>query len=1014
MTRLRRLFLAALLSAGALITPLAQALSPEVPVHQLSEKFWDVSSGLPHSSGKAVLQAASGAVWIGTQNGLARFDGVEFEVFRADRHPGLTDNYIRALFEDESSRLWIATQRGVSFHEGGDIRMPGGEGRATGRVFAIAPGPGPDEVWLATNNGLFLASPDRLEAHSRIREPVFSLAHIEGGRLVVGGRGRIWLLDGNELEVHALPDEEAELVVYTLLIDGKDLVQGLSTGGGLRRAPIEQPTVWTEQLLEDLYVLDLLIDHHGTLWIASNSGLKRRLPGNTGIEAVRTRSLGEIDWVWSLHVDTESNLWIGSQSGVMRLSKSAFRHYGEIDGLPDGPVWVYFEDPVGDIWVGSDDRGAFRLDGDHFEQAILPRDLPHATVNGFLVDRNQRLWVATMRGVAWFSWPEIEPLETPAELAALNVLGLIQAADGRVWLAARPGIYSWREGELERVDSRPRLDQLLANDVMEDRRGRIWVATDNGVFRGDARGLEAVGMELGLMQYTASTLFEFHDEIWVAMGGPLARFVEVEARIYDGHGLGTSLGSFLALDADDHLWLTTHEGIQRVARSQFDQIDRGERENLEMEVFGRLTDPVIAQCTGGQGQAGLYQDGPGVLWCPTMRGALRLDLARAVQAPPPPLPRLRAVRSGGQLHRLDFVEQARLDLPPEARDLEVAFSGLQFRHPEGVQYRYRLHGFDANWQDAERRRSAFYTNLPPGDYRFEVFALNEHGVQSPLPASLDLRFAPRLHERLAFRILMLMVGLLGLYALWRYSVHQLRQRQHVLEQRVQERTRQLDEANRQLRQASLTDPLTGLRNRRYLTEHLPQDVAQVDRAWHDAENPEQQDIVFLIIDLDHFKRINDEYGHRVGDEVLKQIGELLLSLARESDYIVRLGGEEFLIVARQASRSQATVQAERIMASLRRQRYCIDGHEIECSCSIGIACYPALPGRPRALSWEYALELADVAAYLAKEEGRDRWIALELTDSAQLDDFMLRLRDKGVEALAACGEVTLRREKSPA
>ena len=996
---------------GMLWVSFAAALSLDVPVHQLSESQWDVADGLPHSSGKVILQAASGAVWIGTQGGLARFDGIEFEVFKRDRHPGLADDYIRALHEDADGRLWIATHRGASVYENGSIRALETDTIATGRVFSMVPGPEPDQVWLATNNGLFLAGPDQFERHAQIQEPVFSLARGREGQLLVGGRGTIWRLDSDRVEVHDLPGTDAELAVYTLLIHGDELLQGLSTGGGLRRAPVDRPTAWTERALEELYILDILVDASKTLWIATNSGLKRQRPTDAKPLPVRTRSLGESDWVWNLRIDREGNLWIGYQSGVIRLSPSMFRRFGAIDGLVDAPVWAYFEDPAGHIWAGTDAHGAFRKRDARFEQAIPSHVLPHATVNGFLLDREARLWVATMRGVVWFSWPNLELLDTPPELSDLNVLGMTEAGDGRVWLAARPGLYWWRAGELEHIGAEQGLTEPQTNDVLEDRKGRIWVGTDSGVFRGDAGGMQAVGLAERLGEYTASALFELEGVVWAALGGPLVRFIDEQIHIYDGYGLGTSLGSFLAMDDSGHLWLTTHEGIQRIPVAQFDEIDRGQRNQLDIEVFGRLTDPIIAQCTGGQGQAGLYQAGSAVLWCPTMNGALRFDLAAAVEAHAPPISRLRGIRSGGEHYPLDFVERASLTLPTSARDMEVAFSGLQFRHPEGVRYRYKLHGFDPDWQDAGRRRSAFYTNLPPGDYLFEVIARNEQGVESLTSAGLQLHFTARMHETTGFRLLLLIVMLLLLYAVWRLSVLQLQRRQALLEQRVKERTRQLDKANRQLRQASLTDPLTGLRNRRYLTEHLPQDVAHVDRAWAAPGMPEHQDLVFLMIDLDHFKSINDAHGHRIGDEVLKQFADLLVEQVRESDYIIRLGGEEFLVVSRQGERNQAVTHANRIITAVRSTPFRVDGIEIRCTCSIGVACYPPLTTQPGALNWEAVLELADAATYMAKEEGRDRWLSIELTSMTDPSGFMQRLREAGVRALAESGEFRLVREK---
>jgi diguanylate cyclase (GGDEF)-like protein len=989
------------------------ALPLDIPLHQLSESTWSAADGLPHSSGKSLLQARSGVLWVGTQSGLARFDGMEFEVFKSAAHPGLGHDYIRYLHEDQTGRIWIATNRGISLYENGEIRSLAAPGTSTGRVFSLVEEPDSNRLWLATQNGLFLADANGLERHPVIDQPVFSLALTGQGQLLVGSRGRIWQVIGEQVIEHVFPADESELVAFTLLIHDGELIQGLSTGGGLRRAPVDDPTAWTDQALSDDYILSLLVDQAGSLWIATNSGLKRQRPGDTYPMAVRTRYLGDSDWVWQLMQDHEGNLWIGYQSGIIRLSTSAFRRFDAMDGLVNGPVWSYFSDPEQNVWAGTDAHGAFRLSGHRFEQILAPESLPHPTVNGFLIDRDHRFWLATMRGVAWFEWPELVPISVPAELPETSILGMTEGQDGRIWLAARPGLYWWLDGEIVRMGEAQGLTQSLTNDVLEDSQGQIWVATDSGVFRGDAEGFKAIGADVGLPEYTASALFEFEGQVWAVLGGPMVRFVGDQAILYADFGLGASMGSLLALDQDRYLWSATHEGIQRMPIDQFDEIDQGLRDRLDIETFGRLSDPIIAQCIGGQGQSGLFQVAENVLWCPTYTGALHLDLRQATVTPEAPLPRLRSLRSERQSYPLDFVSSANLVLPPGSRDLEIGFTGLHLRHPEGVRYRYRLHGFDNTWQDSGRRRSAFYTNLPPGGYRFEVHARNPRGIESSRPAVLELYLSPRPHETMLARILLL-IGLLGLlFAIWRYSVRQLRRRQLLLEMKVTERTRQLDEANRQLREASLTDPLTGLRNRRFLGEHLPQDIARVDRAWSGADPSRQVFLTFMMLDLDHFKRINDTHGHRVGDQVLQGFATLLVEQARESDYTVRLGGEEFLLVARHEQPEQILPHVERIIDAVRHHEVLIDGIRLGLRCSIGMASYPALPSQPKALDWESVLELADAATYLAKNEGRDRWLHIELSDQCQAADFMQRLRRDGVTALVASGELAIEREKIP-
>lgn len=226
-----------------------------------------------------------------------------------------------------------------------------------------------------------------------------------------------------------------------------------------------------------------------------------------------------------------------------------------------------------------------------------------------------------------------------------------------------------------------------------------------------------------------------------------------------------------------------------------------------------------------------------------------------------------------------------------------------------------------------------------------------------------------------------------------------------LEEKVKQRTEQLAEKNRELerancalQEASLTDPLTGLRNRRFLLQQLDADVAIILRR-HDervkAGNPallHDTDLVFFMVDIDHFKQVNDKYGHAAGDLVLVQMRERLREVFRESDYLIRWGGEEFLVVARATNRSEAGHVAERLRQAIARRPFILeDGFELEKTCSIGFACLPLLLEMPHAAKWPQVVELADSALYMAKHGGRNAWVGLYCHQTDGSQEFFTRL-----------------------
>ena len=339
-------------------------------------------------------------------------------------------------------------------------------------------------------------------------------------------------------------------------------------------------------------------------------------------------------------------------------------------------------------------------------------------------------------------------------------------------------------------------------------------------------------------------------------------------------------------------------------------------------------------------------------------------------------------------------------MPETARDLAFEFTALSFQDPASVVLRYRLHGYDRSWRDllAPSPRAVNYTNLPAGSYSFEVKASNNANVWNKTPARLSFSIKPYFHETGLFYLLLSALLATIVYAGYRrqrsaHLTHRTR-----LEQQVAERTRQLHAANLQLEHASQTDPLTGLRNRRYLANQIPADLAFYDRE-HARTGSTDQALLFALVDIDYFKRVNDIHGHKAGDRVLQQFSQVMTRLVRVGDYVVRWGGEEFLLVFRPIPRHFVPVLGERIRRSVADQAFDVgDDQRVSLTCSIGLAEYPLFRDAQQQLGWEQMIELADAALYWVKHNGRDGWAALRPTPDTDLASLIGSLQS-GAQAL---------------
>ena len=318
-------------------------------------------------------------------------------------------------------------------------------------------------------------------------------------------------------------------------------------------------------------------------------------------------------------------------------------------------------------------------------------------------------------------------------------------------------------------------------------------------------------------------------------------------------------------------------------------------------------------------------------------------------------------------------------------------SALDYAAPDANQYAYKLEGFDNNWVDAGHQRRITYTNLDGGNYTFRVRAANSDGYWNNDGVAVQLHVEhPPWKTWWAYTLYALVV-IAATLAFVRHSARKLEREAeysrrlerevHARTDELKRRNSELKDANDKLQEASTTDPLTGLRNRRYLFEQITKDVDLVLRHYRDGTETIRpggnNDLLFLMVDLDHFKPVNDSCGHEAGDELLLQIRDVLLDACRYSDDVIRWGGDEFLVVARDTNREFAATLAERIRASLAQRVFPIgNGQVARTTASIGYASFPFLKDQPELLSWEEVLGVADSAMYEAKKK-RNAWLGIE-------------------------------------
>lgn len=1000
---------ALLVAFAAVFARPAAALSADKSFHNFVRDSWSIEQGLPQIAVQAIAQDHEGYIWAGTLSGLARFDGVRFTTFNPANTPALPSSTIQALHTDRDGRLWIATNKGVAvYRDGRFVTVPVENPVASAEmdVQDILPSAS-GEVLVATTAGLFRVVNDKLQQDRAVPGPLFSIIESGQDNRWIGGWGGVYQQHGNTFAFEMLPGLSLHDTVQHLVISGSRLWAGTSTGLFVREGGVWQrydrlPTLASSSIGV------LYEDRSGNLWVGTSSGLVRMRNGEL-VEQIDNERMGTRWEYLTAFEDRENNLWLGSRTrGLTRFWNGLTTRYSLQEGLSSPLVWSVERDSLnrGDsrLWVGTD-NGLSELSGNRFRQVLPGSALPDPSVYSLLVEGDD-IWIGTLHGAVLMRRGELVPLSALKGLEGLRINGILRDRARRLWFATSNGLFRYAGGALTRFGENEGLSDPSVRVLYQTRDGRLLLGTQFGLAEWLNGEVQAIGAGEGLPNdIDVTAIHELPDRRLVVGTATEQLYVYEGSRWIEfnhDHGLPQNSAFFITNDDKGYLWVAGLRGLYRVPVDDLRLPKDGVRRPVRSEPYGnelsaRTTGPRGECCNGAGNSKGLMAGG--VLWLPTRDGVLSVPTDTLVRNPVPPTVKVESVSTGGKWISASAFLAA--PLPARARDLSFKFSALSYQDPYAVQLEYRLRGYDENWQPVKDSLSRYadYTNLPPGEYVFEVRGANNAGVWSETPAMLAFRITPFFYETIWFYLMIAVIVLTLAYGIHRWRLGSLTRRRAVLETIVAQRTDALALANQQLEQASYTDPLTGLRNRRYLLNQLPQDLAFYRRKGVECYD-EDTILLFLLVDIDHFKQINDSHGHGGGDLVLQQFSALLSELVRVGDYVTRWGGEEFLIVSRPLSQHHAISYASRICTVISAHPFAVGAPTpLRLTCSVGFAEYP-LRNTPPSLDWQDLVELADRALYHVKETGRNGWAAFRFTAKTPFQTLMRRFKDDRAALLA--------------
>ncbi|MFZ5704617.1 MAG: ligand-binding sensor domain-containing diguanylate cyclase [Pseudomonadota bacterium] len=993
--------------AGAAFASLATAAGPEdARWSQLVTTIfhnYGRDNGLPHPVPTALAQDQDGFIWIGTQGGLARWDGYRFRTYRADpERPGsLHDDWIEALHVDARGRLWVGGGAGgLAYYDAMRDRFVRVRVEpTTGRVhIAKIVDDGRSGLWIATDTGLHHISPYgrgafRFPPALVERRPVRALLRQRDGTLWIGTTEGLFRSSASLTTRSAVPLPGVSASISALFED-------------------ERGQVWIGTARNGLFVVDA---------------------GTTAARRVNDMPVLRTSWVSSIIPAGPDEIWVALRGtgiaaidGRTRKARMITHDRAVPGSLAHNDVWALLRDKAGSLWAGSTGGLSYRPQTAGLISTIVsspenPKGLSAPDAFSILAARNGRIWMGYVDGGV----DVIDPVE--GRVAAIRpsrsgsremlppdvVFGLAEAATGRVYVGTRRGLYfiepgSWRVRHVQVPGESPELSinavrfdgKLLwigtdergligfvpdpsgtqgrvvfggsgtarladggINAILRGAGTALWVGARNGLYRIDVRShaIEHIMADPndpnGLpARFVVTLLTDRKGRLWVGtFGGGLAMVTGRDAagklrfrRIGVSQGLPHVNVDTLQMDGDGTIWAGTDDGLARIDAANFTARSLRQADGsslIDYFASAGATTPQGEALFGAKGGMTIVRPGDLPPW--TLQPALVVTDLRVGGIPLP----IARVNASGQ--------KDAITIAPDANSIAVEFAALDFSAPERNRYAYRLEGFDQRWTETDaERRLAIYTNLPPGNFVLRIRGTNRAGLWSEHELALPIRVLPTWYQRWWARLgaALLLIGLLGMTVRWR--TRYLQKRQIALERQIAERTADLSAANESLARMAMTDPLTGCANRRHFMA--------VAEDYVDSARREGMPLSLLVIDLDEFKALNDRLGHPGGDAVLGTIGALLLRQMQPGDVAGRIGGEEFAILLPNCPADEAARRAETIRTAIREAVTPFGTSEIRITASLGVSSF----GAGDDFSSMYMK--ADAALYAAKGGGRDR------------------------------------------
>jgi ligand-binding sensor domain-containing protein/signal transduction histidine kinase len=690
---------------------------------------------------------------------LARFDGIRFATL--EELAELNVQCVYALLEDHQRGLWIATEGGVfRFFNGKVSHLVQADGLLDNRVFGLCEAQD-GSIWMGTAGGVSQWH----EGQFRNFTVKDGLPHSVVRAISIDSEGAVWaataaglvrIKDG-KLSVPEMSADWAKAVRF-VYVDQKDTVW-VGTYMGLCRKTEKGWELFDKEHfpLADKFVNTLFSDHGGRLWIGTHGGLNWM---ENGIFHTELTSEGAAyDLVNAIYEDREGNIWIGSKEGLSRLKLRPFTAVTKQQGLNYNNVMSVIEEKRGTFLCATWGAGLFRFQGKGTDISALTNYFPAYRMLSLCEARDGSLWCGTDHGAGLFRLQGGKETHFD-ESHGLDKIGIPVIYEDRktnLWIGTSRSLALFRGDKFIHFTSRDGLAGDGVKVICEDEEDNLWIGTTGGLSCRKNGVFTKLTTANGLSHNVVLALYcDKQNDLWIGTaGGGLNRLRNGNFTVYTTHH-GLFNNEILEIQEDDagDLWMTSLNGIFRVHKNDFNRLDRKEISSIPCASYGKDDGMTSIICCNVAKPAS-WKARDGRLWFATTKGIVIADPAMKANGTPPPVVIEDILVDKKKIAK----EKDSLVIPPGRGEVEIHFSALSFAAPEKNRFKYKLDGIDSDWRDVGNRRFAYYNNLRPGRYRFEVMASNNDGVWNSLKAPLELMFQPHWWQTWSFRTFVTLLSL---------------------------------------------------------------------------------------------------------------------------------------------------------------------------------------------------------------------------------------------------------------